>query len=235
MKRDLPDFKALAAQSHKALGAQGVLRLFDAAQAWDLAPVLNAGGAIIFPHATIDVCGHQIAAAVRACLDCEADRVLVLGVLHALTQELQDARVRVANGEDPANFRHWGIQGPGLGGLQNWKHDHVLMSWRHLWNAEIRRRGIRGPEVIERYPYLAGGHPENLPGIEELQKIAVQPVGSASHQTGAAFARNRAAMGQGRYATVKIAEPIRIIQSTRSGQGPSASIIVRLVGLDSPT
>jgi hypothetical protein len=89
---------------------------------------------------------------------------------------MQDARVRVAEGEDPANFRHWGIQGPGLDRLQNWEHDHVLMSWRHLWKAETKRRGIEGPEVVERFPYLAGGHPEKLPGIEELVEIAKDAV-----------------------------------------------------------
>lgn len=61
-------------------------------------------------------------------------------------------------------------------GLQNWKHDHVLMSWRHLWEAETRRRGIDGPEVIERFPYLAGGHPEKLPGFEEVAEIAKDAV-----------------------------------------------------------
>jgi len=30
--------------------------------------------------------------------------------------------------------------------------------------------------VIERYPYLAGGKPEQLPGIEELQEIAKNAV-----------------------------------------------------------
>ena len=61
---------------------------------------MSAGGSIIFPHVGIEVCGHQIASAVHACLNCGAERVLVVGVLHALTQELQDARVRVANGSE---------------------------------------------------------------------------------------------------------------------------------------
>lgn len=50
------------------------------------------------------------------------------------------------------------------------------MSFRHLWDAETRRRGIEGPEVIERYPYLAGGRPDTLPGIAELQEIAEDAV-----------------------------------------------------------
>jgi hypothetical protein len=51
-----------------------------------------------------------------------------------------------------------------------------LISFRHFWAAETRRRGVGGPEVVERYPYLAGGHPERLPGIEELGALAEDAV-----------------------------------------------------------
>ena len=163
-------------KEHEELGENGTLELLEKGREWDLAPTLNAGGVIVFPHGGVADCGHQIAAAVHACLDSGADRVLVVSVLHAFTDEMQDARVRVANGEAPKLFRHWGVQGPGLAGFQNWQHDHVLMSWRHLWQAETRRRGVKGPEVVERYPYLAGGQPQDLPGIEELVEIAADAV-----------------------------------------------------------
>lgn len=118
-------------------------------------------------------CGHQIAAAVHAALDSGADRVLVISVLHAFTTEMEEARIRVANGGDPAVETHGGIQGTGIDGpRQEWQGDHVLISWRHLWEAEIKRRGIAGPEVIERFPYLAGGKPENLPGFDDLARLA---------------------------------------------------------------
>lgn len=178
MERDELQQKILAqyAAEHAALGEAGTLALLERGRAWHLAPTLAAGGVLVFPHAGVADCGHQIAAVVHACLDSGADRVLVISVLHAFTPEMEDARVRVAAGEDPARFRHWGIQGPGLDGLQNWRHDHALISFRHLWQAETRRRGVRGPEVIERYPYLAGGHPERLPGIDELQRLAADAV-----------------------------------------------------------
>jgi hypothetical protein len=121
-------------------------------------------------------CGHQIAAVVHACLDSGAQRVLVVSVLHALTDDLQEARVRVAEGADPTAEPLRGIQGPGLPGRDDWRQDHVLVSFRHLWAAETRRRGIRGPEVVERFPYLAGGQPQTLPGIEELEAMARQAV-----------------------------------------------------------
>jgi hypothetical protein len=170
------DILELYHREHDALGSEGTLQLLERGRQWDLSSTLEAGGVIVFPHIGVADCGHHVAAAVHACLDSGADKVLVVSVLHAFTDEMQDARVRVANGEDPSHFRHWGIQGPGKEGLQSWKSDHVLMSWRHLWAAETRKRGIAGPEVIERFPYLAGGKPENLPGIEELVEIAKDAV-----------------------------------------------------------
>jgi hypothetical protein len=160
------------ADEHAALGQAGTLHLLDEGRHWDLADTLNAGGVLVFPHAGVADCGHQIAAVVHACLDSGADRVLLISVLHALSDEYEDARVRVANGADATKEPLRGIQGPGLPGRQDWRQDHVLTSWRHLWQAETKRRGTRGPEVVERFPYLAGGHPETLPGIEELGRIA---------------------------------------------------------------
>ncbi|GAF70518.1 unnamed protein product, partial [marine sediment metagenome] len=171
MKRDLPDFKTQAAKEHARLDSEGAIRLLDAGRAWNLAPTLHAGGAVIFPHAGLEVCGHQIAAAVHACLDCGAERVLVIGVLHALTQELEEARVRVAQGSDVTQEPSWGVQGSGLDGRQDWRDEFSLLNFQFLWQEEINRRGIDGPELVIRYPYLAGGRPHILPGIEELQDI----------------------------------------------------------------
>jgi hypothetical protein len=162
----------LYAAEHAALGEAGALRQLEQARQWDLAPALRAGGVVVFPHAGVADCGHQIAAAVNACLDSGADRVLVISVLHAFTDEMEAARVRVANGADVTKERFWGIQGPGLDRGEEWRGDHALFSWRFFWDIETKRRGIAGPQVIERYPYLAGGKPELLPGIDELADIA---------------------------------------------------------------
>lgn len=172
MRRGLPDFQAKAAAIHASLGEQEIDRLLYTGRAWDLSYALQGGGAVLFPHLSIRRCGHQIASAVHACLDCGADRILVIGVLHALTQELEDARIRVALGGDPSQEASWGIQGPGLGGRQDWHCEFSLSNFLFLCDQEIRRRGIDGPELILRYPYLAGGRPERLPGIEELEHLA---------------------------------------------------------------
>lgn len=172
MKLDLPDFKSKVVQEQMELGEAGAFHLLDAGRKWNLAPALRAGGAVIFPHLGIQTCGHQIAAAVQACLDSGAERVLALGVLHALTQELEDARVRVAHGGDVTLEPAWGIQGPGLNRREDWRDEFSLLNFLFLWEQEIRRRNIKGPDLIVRYPYLAGGRPHLLPGIEELQDIA---------------------------------------------------------------
>jgi hypothetical protein len=167
---------ALYRAEHERLGERGVLDLLDHARRWDLAPVLRSGGVVVFPHINPQDCGLHTAAAVHACLDSGAGRVIVVSVLHAFTDEMNDARARVSAGEAPSRFPFWGIQGPGIPGRDEWRGDHALVSFRHFWAAELRRRGIAGPEVVERYPYLAGGQPERLPGIDDLARLAESAV-----------------------------------------------------------
>jgi hypothetical protein len=161
---------------HEAMGERGTLERLERAREWDLAPALAAGGVAVFPHAGVFDCGHQVAAVVHGCLDSGADRVVVISVLHAFTDEMEDARIRVSAGEDPSAWPFWGIQGPGIAGREEWRDDHSLISFRHFWHAETTRRGIAGPGVVERYPYLAGGRPERLPGIDELAALAEDAV-----------------------------------------------------------
>lgn len=129
---------------------------------------------LVFPHAGVKDCGYQIAAAVRGCLDSGADKVVVISVLHAFTHEMEQARRRVADGGAPSDEPFWGIQGTGLEGRNEWTRDHALTSWRHFWRAELERRKLpesRIPRVYERYPYLAGGKPGELPGIDALARL----------------------------------------------------------------
>ena len=130
------------AAEREMLGAEGIEKILEAGLQWELAPTLNAGGAIVFPHAGLSACGYQIAAAVHACLECDADRVLVIGVLHALSDELQDARVRVAAGGNLIHEAYWGIQGPNLGGPDSWRHEFSLSNFLFLFEEERKRRGV---------------------------------------------------------------------------------------------
>lgn len=173
-----PRIQALYAAEHAALTEEDVQALLARGRQWDLADTLAAGGVVVFAHAGVADCGHQTAAAVHAsldaCLSGRAERVVVISVLHALDPEMDQARIRVARGGDPADEEQWGVQGPGLDGPQTWRGDHALTTWRFLWEAEVQRRGLapdQTPPVFERYPWLAGGHPERLPGIDELARL----------------------------------------------------------------
>lgn len=172
------DILALYAREHTALGEAGTLKHLEHGRQWNLSGTLRAGGVLVFPHAGVADCGYQIAACVHACLDSGAERVIVISVLHAFTDEMEQARQRVAaGGADLSQEPLRGIQGTGLDGPQQWRSDHALTSWRHFWKAEVERRGLsHPPEVLERYPYLAGGHPETLPGIAALQALAKDAV-----------------------------------------------------------
>ena len=166
---------ALYAKEHAELGESGTLAHLERAEQFQLAGTLKAGGILVFPHAGVHDCGYQIAACVQAALDSGADKVVVLSVLHAFTPAMEEARVQVAAGADPAQFEFRGIQGPGIpDGRREWLGDHALISWRYFWRAELRRRGValeEAPTVYERYPYLAGGQPQNMPGIDELARL----------------------------------------------------------------
>src|SRR5919109_1656476 len=80
------------------MGERGTLERLERGREWDLAPTLASGGVVVFPHAGVADCGHQVAAAIHGCLDSGADRVIVISVLHAFTDEMQEARTRVSAG-----------------------------------------------------------------------------------------------------------------------------------------
>lgn len=72
--------------------------------------------------------------------------------------------------------KYWGIQGPGIGTWNDWESEYSLLDFFFLLDTEVKRRGIKKPRVIARYPYLVGGRPMILPGIEELQRIVKNAV-----------------------------------------------------------
>ncbi len=178
------DILAMYAREINELGEDGTQdhleRGIALSQEHKLGDLLANKGMLVFPHISVNDCGYQQAAVAHAALESGADRVVVISVLHAFTHEMEMARRAVAAGEKPSAQPFYGIQGSGLNdatGRIEWTGDHALMGWRHFWEAEIKRRGISNPpEMIERYPWLAGGEPENLPGIDELAKLCENAV-----------------------------------------------------------
>ncbi|HHO56272.1 MAG TPA: hypothetical protein ENK21_07765, partial [Trueperaceae bacterium] len=174
------DINRLYSAEHAALGEIATQKHLskgrELAQKHNLADTLSSGGVLVFPHTSVNDCGYQVAACVIAALDSGAKKVVVISVLHAFSDEMETARQEVAAGADPHNYACRGIQGE-QSERKEWQKDHALMSWRYFWNAEIKRRKLKNPpEVYEFYPYLAGGKPETLVGIEELKEFVKDAV-----------------------------------------------------------
>ncbi len=176
-----PDWPALYTAQHAALSVQQIDHFLQQGlqkeRHYALASVLQAGGVVVFPHAAVLDCGHQVAAAVEAALESGAPKVLVVSVLHAWTDEQQETRNRLAAGEDLMGHPLRGIQGPNLPNSRHeWKLDHALISWRFFWDAACNRRGLTNPktrpQVQEVYPFLAGDQPQTLPNYEEVARWA---------------------------------------------------------------
>lgn len=164
-------------REHETLGESGTSAMLDDARQWDLGKTLAAGGVVTFAHVNVADCGLHVAAAVNAALDTGADTLLAISVLHAFTAEMELARRDVSSQDgSPASHPMWGIQGPGLDFRDEWEGDHAMRSLRHFWAAETRRRGITDRRLVERYPFLAGGRPEDLPNIDEVAALAENAV-----------------------------------------------------------
>lgn len=162
----------------KILGFEGISALLEEGKKWgkELTCTLNAGGAVVFPHTFLSQCGYQIAAAVHAILDSGADQALVLGVLHPMTESLMQARSKELNEEDISKEPSWGIFGPDIDPKSCLEKEFSLDLFKILFSFEVKRRGIKPPKLIERYPSLVNRDPANLPGIKELQQIAKDSV-----------------------------------------------------------
>ncbi len=173
----MPNWIELYSRQLDELGAAGLDALLAAGRRWDLAPTLTARGVVVFAHAAPVDCGHQTAAAIHACLDSGADKVLVVGLLHAWTPEMQAARQRVVDGEDLTGHPLRGLHGPDLPNSRSeWQLDHSLVAWRRLWQAECARRGVAGPQVREVFPFLAGARPATLPNYDAIARWAEDAV-----------------------------------------------------------
>jgi hypothetical protein len=164
-------------KEHEALGDEGTYSMLDEARRWDLSKTLADEGVITFAHVNVADCGAHVAAAVNGALDSGAETVLAISVLHAFTEEMELARRDVSSGGgSPSSHPTWGIQGPGLDFRDEWRGDHAMRSLRHFWEAETRRRGIADRRLVERYPFLAGGAPGELPNIDEVAALAENAV-----------------------------------------------------------
>jgi hypothetical protein len=141
-----------------------------------LTKTLSEGGSALFPHTSISSCGDQTAAVVHACLAAYQktgkNQILLIGVLHSLTDTLQKALYKEVDNADLSDEPCRGIFGPGLPFEEIYCEEYSLDNFIFLLDQATKRAGIESPKVIIRYVNLSQGHPETLPGIEEITKIA---------------------------------------------------------------
>jgi predicted class III extradiol MEMO1 family dioxygenase len=146
----------------------------------DLVTNLSEGGSALFPHTYISKCGDQIAAVVHACLDaCEKtgkNQILLIGVLHSLTEPLIEARKKEMAGIDIFNDKCRGIFGSGLPNEELLNKEFSLDNFVFLLEHAAKKSGKKIPQVIIRYPNLLYGHPESISDIVELKKEVAKSI-----------------------------------------------------------
>ncbi len=162
------DWKAWYAEERRALGPAGIERVFEAAPAVSAV----AGGALVFPHAKLAVCGAQVAAVARAVIESGATEVVALGVLHGARAADAELVAAAKAGDPAARGRLRRMHGPGAPDDEGfWSEEFSLDNFKVLLEAAARRASRPPPRVVERYPYLAGPRPDDLPGLDELRPL----------------------------------------------------------------
>jgi len=166
-------FRSSYAEEYDRLGDSGIGAVLERGLRWDFRGLLEKGGVLVFPHVHIADCGPYTGAVVNACLDSGADQVLAIGVLHAWTDEMVEARLI----PEPEGHPLRGIYESGTDSRLGWpQEDHSLYGFTRLLGDAARLRGVAAPRLVTRYPFLTGSRPESLPGIEEVAALAKNSV-----------------------------------------------------------
>lgn len=97
-------------------------------------------------------------------------------MLHSLTDTLRKALYREIDNADLSDEPCRGIFGPGLPYEEIYSEEFSLDNFVFLLDKATKRAGIESPKVIIRYVNLSQGHPETLPGIEDIKKIAQESI-----------------------------------------------------------
>lgn len=146
----------------------------------DMITSLSEGGSALFPHTYMSKCGDQIAAVVHAslaaCQKTGKNQILLIGVLHSLTDTLKEARLREMSGVNILADQCRGIFGPGLPNEGLFCKEFSLDNFIFLLEHAVKRKGLQPPKVIIRYPNLIYGQPELISGIEELKTLANESI-----------------------------------------------------------
>jgi hypothetical protein len=165
---DALEWKAFYARERRELGSAGLQALVSSAP--DIG--LSRRGAIVFPHTRLRVSGALVAAAAKAAVECSADEVLALGVLHGGRRADAENVTLARSGDANARALLRRVHGPGVrddGG--HWTEEFSLDNFEALVEVAARMRGRRAPRIVKRFPFLVGATPDDLPGTDELSAL----------------------------------------------------------------
>jgi hypothetical protein len=163
--RSAAQWKTLYAHERASLGEVGLVERLERAPVLDL----PRQGALVFPHTLASVTGHFTAAVARAVVRSGASEVLALGVLHG-ARESDAEHVRRARAGDPD--ARLALRGVHPGDAPLCAEEFSLDGFVALLALAAAREGTRPPRVDARYPFLVGDTPAELPGIDDLARLA---------------------------------------------------------------
>jgi hypothetical protein len=160
------EWKAFYAQERAALGEAGLLALLDRARPLEV----PRRGALVFPHTRLEASGELVASVALAVVRSGCDEVVALGILHGARDEDATLVRRAREGAPSARAALRRIHGPGTaddGG--HWTEEFSLDGFMAMIELAAKREGKRAPRVVQRYPFLGGEQPSDLPGVEEVR------------------------------------------------------------------
>ncbi len=163
---DALEWKEFYAQERVDLGDAGLEALVEGAPDVEQPAV----GAIVFPHTRLRVSGRLVAAAAKAVVRSGAREVLALGVLHG-ARRADAAQVTLARAGDPtAREALRRVHGAGVAGdADHWREEFSLDNFDALVAVAARVLGRPRPRIVNRFPFLVGATPDDLPGLDQLR------------------------------------------------------------------
>jgi hypothetical protein len=158
-------WKTLYAHERASLGEVGLVERLERAPAVEL----PRGGALVFPHTLASVTGHFTAAVARAVVRSGASEVLAIGVLHGARASDAELVRRARAGDADARGA---LRAVHSGEAPVCAEEFSLDAFAAFLALAAAREGARAPRVMARYPFLVGDAPADVPGIDELARLA---------------------------------------------------------------
>jgi len=158
-------WKRYYAAERASLGDVGLLQRLDAAPL----VVVPERGALVFPHTMASMTGHFTAAVAEAVLRSGADEVLAIGVLHGGREADADLvrRARAGDLDGRTRLRRVHTADDAL-----CAEEFSLDAFAAFLELASKRAAKKAPRLVARYPFLVGESPGDVPGIEEVTRLA---------------------------------------------------------------